>query len=266
MMKELSRRAQLHRKVDEELTDPQVERVHDYVDALTREIVEWVLPDSWLVSESWREEFRSRLQAHHAVNIAPLSKTTFEDAFSFACASSGNTVTRSASATNRFWDVQVGDVRLSLKTTAAKNLNPKFVHISKLTEAAWIQDQRSASGRREKTIELIRNFRENVDAIIILRAFRHASESVRRYELIEIPGALLDAVYNTPKAAFDADGPRVPLPFGETEPDLVLKLDRSDSKITLTLIRIKSCVVHAVWDFSDPSVVSRSMKVDAPRL
>ncbi len=44
-------------------------------------------------------------------------------------------------------------------------------HISKLTEAAWIQDVRSARARRQRLLELFRDYRAAVDAIVMLRAF-----------------------------------------------------------------------------------------------
>lgn len=242
------RRTELYTKIEDTLSDVQVERVHDYVDALNRPMSEWVNPDSNLVTTKWLEEFRSRLQAHHSINIEPLTKTTFEDAFAASCTADKRRVTKSTSATNRFWDIKVDAESISLKTTAAQNLSPKYAKISKLTEAAWIQDQRSPVTRRLKTIELVHEFRSNVDSIIMLRAFRYTSGAPRRYELLEVPGRLFDSIAQAPKEAFAADGPRVDLPYGSAEPDMVLKIDRSDAKVTLDRIRIASCIVHAVWE------------------
>lgn len=243
-----ARRSELYSKIDETLSEVQVERVHDYVDALNRPMTEWVKQDSTLVTGRWLEEFRSRLQAHHSINVEPLTKTTFEDAFAASCVADGRKVTKSVSATNRFWDIKVDSVSISLKTTAAQNLNPRFAKISKLTEAAWIQDQRSPITRRLKTIELVEEFRSNVDSIVMLRAFRYDSGAPRRYELLEIPGELFDSIGQAPKEAFAADGPRVNLPYNAVEPDMVLKIDRSDAKVTLDRIRIASCVMHATWE------------------
>lgn len=251
MTRDKRRRAELISRVGHDLNPSQVERVHDYIDALQRRIDVSPLPGSWLATETWTEEFTSRLQAHHSINIAPLTKTTFEDAFAGASESSGHAVEISTSTTNRFWDIKLDSEGISLKTTAAKNLSREFIHISKLTEAAWIQDQRSASGRREKTIDLLQDFRSHVSRIIILRAFKYSTGQVCEYELTEIPGTLFDPIRQAPRDAFQHDGPTIPLPYGADEPDLLVKLDRSDAKITLSKIRVSSCVVHARWVFPE---------------
>lgn len=242
-------RTRLRRKIDQNLDDAQVVRVENYVDELTRPLNEWVNESSELITESWLQEFRSRFQAHHAVNDYPLTKTTFENAFELACRASGRKTLASTSATNRFWDLRVDGLSYSLKTTAAKNLSKRTVHISKLTEIAWLQDQRSAIGRRDRTRELFAEFRDAVDSIIMLRAFKTSTHLVQEYELIEIPGSLFDPIFQAPKEAFSADGPTVPLPYGSSSPDLQIKLDRSDSKMTIAKIQVTSCIVHACWEF-----------------
>ena len=62
--------------------------------------------------------------------------------------------------------------QLSLKSTAAKRMSKSAAHISKLTEAAWIQDARTATARRNNTLALFRDYQETVTEIIMLRAFR----------------------------------------------------------------------------------------------
>lgn len=241
-------RAELHHKVDG-LTMSQVYRVSQYVDALRRPIYEWVNPTSLLISSGWLEEFRSRLQAHHAVNTAPLTRTNFEDAFAAACEAGGSVTHVSASATNRFWDVMIDGHYYSLKTTAAKNLRHDYFHISKLTEAAWVQDQRSASGRQQKTLEMFREFRSQVESIFMLRAFKGLDGTVSKYELAEIPGGLFDSLFEVPESAFSADGPKISIPHRSNTPDLEIKIDRSDAKVTIVRIRRDRCVVHGTWDF-----------------
>lgn len=95
------------------------------------------------------------VSAHHGATVEALGLTTFEVAFQNACEAVGWKVTRPQSATQRFIDatVDAGDVarKLSLKSTAQQRLSLTTAHISKLTEAAWIQDVRSASVRRVQT-------------------------------------------------------------------------------------------------------------------
>ncbi|WP_143012997.1 hypothetical protein [Actinopolyspora mzabensis] len=241
-------RDDLHDKIDA-LNTSQVYRVSQYVDALTRSLFEGINPESSLVTTSWLEEFRSRIQAHHAVNIAPLTRTTFEDAFAAACEAAGSDTLKSESATNRFWDIAVDHSYYSLKTTAAKNISHYYLHISKLTEAAWIQDQRTASGRRDKTLELFHEFRYQVKSIFMLRGFKNDDLTVSRYELVEIPGTLFDPIFQVPVTEFNADGPKIKLPYGSITPDLEIRIDRSDAKVTIGQIQRESCIVHGTWDF-----------------
>ena len=81
---------------------------------------------------------------------------------------------------------------LSLKASSAKSMSKNSVHISKLTEAAWIQDARKQSDRRDKLIELFRDYRAITDAIIMLRRFTNAAGVI--YELIEIPTSLFEPI------------------------------------------------------------------------
>ena len=124
----------------------------------------------------WIEYFGLLISAHHGLAVDALKETGFENAFRDACEAVGWGVDPPASATRRFVDitVQTSDGRrrrLSLKSTAAQRLSKSTIHISKLTEAAWIQDVRSARSRRTRTLELFEEYCATVDAIVMLRAF-----------------------------------------------------------------------------------------------
>ena len=195
--------------------------------------------DTWLTdSPEWVESFGLTLAGHHGLTIEPLRLVTFEIAFRDACETADWEVDAAGSATQRFVDTTVvaGDGverKLSLKSTAAQKLSKTTAHISKLTEAAWIQDVRSAKTRQEHTVELFREYRAAVDSIVMLRAFRSGTTSVPdRYELLEIPSAIFASLEDAPQSAFAADGPR------------------SDAKITVKQIQLSACTVHAVWQIS----------------
>ena len=140
------------------------------------------------------------ISAHHGVTVEALGQSSFESAFRDACEAVGWSVDPPGSATRRFVDLTVeaaeGQVRkLSLKSTAQRRLSETSAHISKLTEAAWIQDARSARTRMDKTLELFRQYNAAVDAIIMLRAFRADRTTIpHRYQLIEIPTAILESL------------------------------------------------------------------------
>jgi len=208
---------------------------------------------TWLTSSSeWVEAFSLGLAAHHAVTHEPLALTAFEVVFKNACEAAGWQVPPSGSPTERFVDTTVTtddgvERRLSLKSTAAQKLSKSTALISKLTEAAWIQDMRSSAKRRQRTLELFDEYRKAVDSIIMLRAFRTGQVVPERYELIEIPAAIFASLEQTTNDDFSADGPTIDCSYaGETAAARVL-LDRSDAKITVKGIKLSSAVIHGNW-------------------
>jgi hypothetical protein len=196
-----------------------------------------------LVTPSFAAEFKNRLLTQHVFVGTPLLDLTFERAFVAAMGTAGLELGRSSGATGRFWDMELGGQRFSLKSSKAKSLSTSKVGISKLTEAAWIQDCRSAAKRWAKTRELFETYLQHVDRLIQLRYF----EADSRYELVEIPLALFRAVLEVPISAFRADGPAIGIPVGQDPPDFTLVLDRSDAKVTLRNIQLAKCMVHATW-------------------
>ena len=206
---------------------------------------------TWLTgSPEWMEYFSLALSVHHGATTEPLGLTAFETAFRNACRAAKWTLDSPGSATRRFVDLEVvsgaGPTRrLSLKSTAAKNLSEKTAHISKLTEAAWIQDARTPRDRRARIRELFRSYQRAVDAIIMLRAFR--KEGVpHRYQLLEIPTALFASLQETPIEVFQRDAPSINCEVGG-ELAAVVAIDRSDAKITVKRIQLAACTVHAEW-------------------
>ena len=163
------------------------------VESLSRPPQAMTRGETWInASSDWIEYFGLALSVHHGATAEPLALTAFETVFRNACEYVGWPLDRPGSLTRRFVDVTVevaGETRkLSLKSTAARDLSRTKAHISKLTEAAWIQDARTPSARRDAMLDLFRQYREAVDAILMLRAFRGSAGSPpQRYQLLEIP-------------------------------------------------------------------------------
>lgn len=139
--------------------------------------------------------------------------------------------------------------KLSLKSTAAmSNQSPEKVLISKLTEAAWIQDARTPKDRRKNTLELFRMYRESVDAIVMLRACREPGDVIpAKYQLFEIPTAIFASLEDAPLSAFAADGPTVDCSYHDEPVAAKVSLDQSDAKITIRQINLSVCTLHAEW-------------------
>lgn len=170
--------------------------------------------DTWLgQTPGWIEYFGLTISVHHGTTTEPLGLVGFEVAFRNAWEAVGRTVDDPGSATQHFVDMTVqtdddGERKLSLKSTAAKSLSAATAHISKLTEAAWIQDVRSAKTRRDHTLDLFRQYRSAVDSIIMTRAFRPDRTAVpTKYQLLEIPTEIFASLEHAPLEAFAADGP-----------------------------------------------------------
>ncbi len=209
-------------------------------------------PDTWLTaSDEWIEYFGLALSVHHSATVEPLALGAFESVFGNACRHVRWQVELPESATQRFWDMVVHPAapprRLSLKSTAAKNLSPTRLLISKLTEAAWIQDARTPTDRRRLTRALFQDYQRQVSHIVMLRAFRDdASRVPRLYQLVEIPTSIFDSIQDEPLDTFRSDAPRIPCVVnGETV--AVVALDRSDAKVTVRSILVDACTVHAEW-------------------
>jgi len=209
---------------------------------------------TWLTAvPEWIEYFGLALSVHHAATTVPLGLTTFETVFRNACSHVEWSVSPPGSATQRFVDLSVhpgsGQSRhLSLKSTAAKALSSTTVHISKLTEAAWIQDTPTPAARREATLELFAAYQSTVTSILMLRAFRSGDdEAPRLYQLVEIPASLFDSIQQEPLGAFQSDAPVIPCSGPDGQAVARVALDRSDAKITVRSIKLDVCTVHAEW-------------------
>ncbi|MXZ83567.1 MAG: hypothetical protein F4Z10_07775 [Synechococcus sp. SB0666_bin_14] len=214
---------------------------------------------TWLTANpEWTEYFGLALSVHHGATTEPLRLTAFETVFRNACEHMDWNVLPPESQTQRFIDMTVSPrpgmtLHLSLKSTAARNLSKTSLHISKLTEASWIQDIRKASQRRFETINLFRAYRQAVSHIIMLRAFRDKQEAPPYlYQLVEVPVSIFDSIEDAPVEAFASDGPRVPC-MVDGKQVATVALDRSDAKITVSGISLSACIIHAEWQKQEES-------------
>ncbi len=253
---------QLKARLDH-LSPAGVKFVARVVDALSDPPRPGVLESGTWITESgdWMEYFSLALSLHHGTTREPLQLTSFETVFRNACESVGWSLDPPGSPTRRFVDLEVTPDdglprRLSLKSTAARNLSKNSAHISKLTEAAWIQDVRKAKERKERLTHLFEDYRAAVDAIVMLRAFRTGNEIPRRYELLEIPTAIFESIADLSTEHFSSDAPVLPC-FVNKEEVARIATDRSDAKITVRGIRIDACVRHAEWTTEPAEAASR---------
>ena len=214
--------------------------------------------NTWITANpEWVEYFGLTISVHHSSTIEPLGLISFEVAFRNACEAVGWRMDEPGPSTRRFVDATLwidgeSELKVSLKSTAAKRLSASTAHVSKLTEAAWIQDMRTARTRRHKTLELFRRYRETVDSIIMLRAFRGRGGALpSKYQLLEIPTAIFASLEDAPQSAFAADGPTIDCTYRDEPVAARVSLDRSDAKITVKQIKLSVCTIHAEWHTSE---------------
>lgn len=210
------------------------------------------------LSEVFAREFRATLLIHHYFLKAPLATSSFEAAYVRAAQAAGHHV-EVAPEGGRFWDVRIDGLKVSLKSSGAAGLKDRTLHVSKLCEAAWIQDMRGAAQREERTKALFQEYTDAVDGIVQLRFFRKRAF----YELVRIPGTILRQVADVPRAAFAPDGPSIGIPVGKNPPDFTLKLDRSDAKVTLAGINKDVCDVLGSWQLDDATELNATPSSDA---
>jgi len=234
--------------VIQELEDEQIGKLLDVARVMARPIDENVNPDSDLMRPEFVAEFRARLQAHHATHTTQMDRLGFENAFLSASRAGGFEAEEAPSKTTRFYDATVDGEQVALKTEGAKSMKADRLHISKLSEAAWIQDMRSARKRRERSLELIEDFLEAVDRIYVLRFYQ--SSDVPHYELVEIPVEHFELMRALGTEAFDSDAPRIPIE-DEKGPIMEFRIDRSDSKVTIGKIEKSRCIVHGEWKLAE---------------
>jgi len=232
------------RRLLPELEEAQIEKLLDIARMMAAPIEEEINSSSGLLRPRFVKEFRARLQAHHATHTTPMDRLGFENAFLSASRHAGLEAKEAPSRTTRFYDVEINEEKVALKTEGAKSMKADRLHISKLSEAAWIQDMRSGRNRWERTMRLFKEFIDAVDRIFVLRYYR--SSPIPRYELVEIPVTHFDRILELNSTEFDSDAPRIKI--SDTSGYLMeLCLDRSDSKITIAKIEKPRCIVHGEW-------------------
>ena len=233
-----------------ELLGPaEVRQLANMAKVMSRPIKEERNPDSDLVGVEFAAEFRARLLAHHGTHQTGMDRLAFEAALVAASAAEGRQSVLAPSKTTRFWDLAIDGAQVSAKTSGAKAMRLNVVEISKLSEAAWIQDMRSARERRAKTLQLFADFVRAVQRWFFVRIFETGTGFT--YELLEIPMWFFDApVQALGVSEFDSDGPRIQVRDELGEQLFLLALDRSDAKITLKGIDKGHCLVHGTWEVS----------------
>ena len=79
----------------------------------------------------------------------------------------------------------------------------------------------------------------------MLRAFRQGTaKPPKRYQLVELPARIFDAIQDAPLQDFERDAPLIECRL-DRSPVAYVAVDRSDAKISARRILLSACVIHA---------------------
>ncbi len=217
--------------------------------AMSRGVEERIEPASDIVTTEFNVNFSNRLIIHHATHDEVFKKKSFEYAFYGASRAAGRNATIVSDPTNPGRDVEVDGTSFSLKTEAARSMNPTKIKISKLMEARWIRDCRTKADFARETSRRVAQHLQEYERILVLRAFDRDTEV--QYDLVEIPRDLLLRVRRLVAKDFTA---RRQTSGGSTAEVTVsgqrafsLRLDGSVEKVTVDGLLITQCVLHGSW-------------------
>lgn len=199
------------------------------------------------------EYFSTRLSAHHASSGVALKKENFEHILEHSFKRTGHDAKRTDSMVHRGADLEVDGRFFSLKTEAAKGLNPKSITISKLMEARWIRDLAGPGDAPEQVRVRILSHLQEYERIFMLRSY--GDDERVRYDLREIPKDVLAAVANLKAEDFGkitkAGGTSAEVKLNGRKA-FRLVLDGSVEKITISGLSIDFYPLHAWWELGRP--------------
>lgn len=234
------------------LSPIQVEVLTSIISKFSEEQTGEHLRDDFLDRDSF-EYFSTRLAAHHASSGVALKKENFEHILEQSFKRTGHDAKRTESMVHRGADLEVDGAHFSLKTEAAKGLNPKSITISKLMEARWIRELASPDDVPDQVKQRILPHLDEYDRIFMLRSY--GDESKVRYDLREIPKEVLAEVANLKAEDFGkitkAGGTSANVNLNGQKA-FKLVLDGSVEKVTVSGLDIDLCPLHAWWELGRP--------------
>ncbi len=173
------------------LSESQIRFVMDIIGMLSEPFDYKNINNEWVFNEEFIDIFADFVRIHHALSNEPFTKDKFEYALNRACKILG-IPSILPGRTNPGHDINIDNIKVSLKTQADLGINIKYIHISKFMELG--------KGKWEDETDLIK-FRDNFlshmndyEKIITLRCLSTKEERIEghwKYEMVEIPKDLL---------------------------------------------------------------------------
>jgi hypothetical protein len=216
--------------------------------------------DSDLIDDVFLEEFGVALLAHHGTSARPMTKEQFERAVERVMKLAGRKAER-ARAGNPGHDIDIDGVKFSLKTQADAHIKQDSLWISKFMELGkgeWSDKPEQLKGLRAQFLHHMRNYERILQLRAMSRKEEKGTKDYWRYELVEIPKALLmEAADGELKMMLDSEQNPKPgyciVTNGMGGVKFALYFDGGgERKLQIKDLKKDLCVVHAEWDFSPP--------------
>ncbi|RIH66184.1 restriction endonuclease [Mariniphaga sediminis] len=208
--------------------------------------------DSDLINDSVLKDFGDTLRIHHCFSHEPFRKDKFEYALERILKLNGYNIIMPRIG-NPGHDIEINNVKVSLKTQADRDIKLNKVHISKFMElgkGSWGDNPDDLNN----LMDLFFNHMKGYQRIFTLRCLSKKSKGWK-YELVEIPKSLLQEAENgqlrmmlgskqTPKPGYcdvfdDLENLKFQLYFD----------GGSERKLQIKNLLKKYCIVHASWSF-----------------
>ena len=211
-------------------------------------------PNSDLIDDRFLADLGDTLRIHHCFSNESLAKDKFEHALEWVARACGRKA-ELASRGNPGHDITIDGVRFSLKTEGSKNIRESEIHISKFKELGkgeWTDKVSDLNGLRNQFLAHMKAY----DRVIMLRYLSVKATKDRRYELVEIPKALLERAATGALAMKETTQngarPGTCTVFGDDGARLFeLYFDGgTERKLQVKHLQKSACVVHADWRFA----------------
>jgi len=215
---------------------------------------EFAIQSSDLLDEITLENFGDALRIHHSLSAEPFSKDKFEYVLEKVLKMGGQTAMLAPRGT-RGHDITINNVQFSLKTQANKNIREEKILISKFMELGqgnWGDNEDDLIGLRQSFLDHLQKY----DRILTLRALEKGPQW--RYELVEIPKALMEEAENG-ELEMKKESPQNPKPgychVRTPEGKIIYQLyfdAGSERKLQVRNLLKSYCTIHATWEFFVP--------------
>lgn len=234
------------------LSDPLIAWIERVVAEMAKPFTYTRSTSSDLVDERFLADLGDTLRLHHCFSEEPFTKDKFEYAMAWVANACGRHAAKARTG-NRGHDITIDGMKISLKTEAAKGIKLDEIHISKVMELGkgqWGTDVADLYGLRDQFLDHLAGY----ERIFTLRHLDHGGPE-RRYELIEIPKALLERSVNGTFMMMTASK-QVPRPGYCRVSDkngLLFELyfdGGGERKLQIRHLRKSACIEHAEWRFA----------------